>query len=299
MKLIHLSDIHLWRWEFLPHLLFGKRSVGMFSLLRGRARRFQRERLGEVVEKVRSLDADHVLITGDLTTTSLDGEFADARAGLAPLLMDPARVTILPGNHDRYTLASRHNRAFEFTFGEFAPSETYPWLRWLDSETAILGLDPTRPHYSARGKLPLMQLERAKVLLDVPQERPKRLVVACHYPLTAPPCYQHELASKRLVNAFDLQDWLVTLGPHLYCCGHVHAAWAFTPSQVPQQLCLNSGAPLLRDSTGLRSPGFLEIDLDGRRVSVTHHAWSGSEWFTVPMILSTDFFYDRLGLSAS
>ena len=49
------------------------------------------------------------------------------------------------------------------------------------------------------------------------------------------------------------------------CCGHVHAAWAYQPDEIPDQLCLNPGAPLLRDTTGRRPPGFLEITLERRR----------------------------------
>ena len=53
-------------------------------------------------------------------------------------------------------------------------------------------------------------------------------------------------------------EWLAGIGPHLYCCGHVHAAWAFQPPSLSNQICLNAGAPLMRDPTGLRQPGFLE-----------------------------------------
>ena len=68
-------------------------------------------------------------------------------------------------------------------------------------------------------------------------------------------------------NAEDVARWLAGIGPHLYCCGHVHAAWAFVPDAIPGQLCLNAGAPLLRDPTGLRPPGFLEIVLHGPGVT--------------------------------
>ena len=84
--------------------------------------------------------------------------------------------------------------------------------------------------------------------------------------------------------------WLAGLGPHLYCCGHVHAAWAFAPPDLPDQLCLNAGAPLLRDPTGLRPPGFLEIDLDGDDVTVIHHAWAGAEWSIFPLVQNLRFF---------
>ena len=95
---------------------------------------------------------------------------------------------------------------------------------------------------------------------------------------------------KRLKNADEVAAWLVGVGPHLFCCGHVHAAWAFTPPELPNQLCLNSGAPLLRDPTGLHPPGFLEIDLVDDNVSVVHHAWTGVEWSIFPLVQNLRFF---------
>jgi hypothetical protein len=114
--------------------------------------------------------------------------------------------------------------------------------------------------------------------------------VACHYPLDAPPAFRAELATKRLENVATVRDWLSEMGPHLYCCGHVHAAWAITPPDLPAQLCLNAGAPLLRDRTGRRRPGFLEIVLDGRDVRVAHHAWDGVAWQVEVLIERAGFF---------
>jgi 3',5'-cyclic AMP phosphodiesterase CpdA len=290
LRIIHLSDIHVWRYAINPARLFSKRIVGILELLRGRARKFRLERLDDVVAHARAQRPDHVLITGDLTTTALPSEFKAARAALAALLVDPERATVVPGNHDRYTGGSVRSRAFEATFGGFAPAPGYPWLRRLDSETAILGLDPTRSHISARGYLPPEQLARARDLLADPAARPRRLIVACHYPLAAPPLYRSQLSFKRLKNAAAVRDWLATAGPHLYCCGHVHAAWAFAPEDLPAQLCLNAGAPLLRDPTGFHLPGFLQIDLEGDGVTVTHHAWTGADWLAIPMVQNPRFF---------
>lgn len=290
MRIIHLSDIHIWRYAFNPMWLMNKRAFGMLSLLKGRARRFRLERLSDVVERVRLLKPDHVLITGDLTTTALPIEFQAARVELAELLIESDRATVIPGNHDRYTTGAVRSRHFEEWFGAFAPESPYPWLRWLDPTTAILGLDATRSHISATGRLPKDQLDAAQAMLDRPEARPKRLIVACHYPLTAPPTYVRELSSKRMTNAGDVAHWLSTLGPHLFCCGHVHAAWAFHPQGIPGQLCLNAGAPLLRDRTGHRPPGFLEIRLDETNVTAIHHAWHAGAWETRSLIESPGFF---------
>lgn len=290
MRIVHLSDIHVWRYTWDPRRLAGSRALGILELLRGRAKRFVLERLDAVVARAKALDPDHVLITGDLTTTALPAEFADALRELGPLLDPPGRVTVVPGNHDRFTGRAWVARRFETTFGPFMPKTTFPWLRWLDGETAMLGLDPTRASVSPRGVLPAAQLAEARELLRAPEARPARLIVACHYPVAAPPPYEAELAFKRLKNDAEVRAWLATFGPHLYCCGHVHAAWAFTPPALPNQLCLNAGAPLLADPTGFRRPGFLQIDLDGPGVTVTHHAWNGGEWLAVPMVQNTRFF---------
>lgn len=293
MRIIQLSDVHVWRYSYNPLHLINKRLIGLFDLLTGRAANFRLERLDDVVERVRGIGADHLLITGDLTTTALPSEFRAARRALAPLLADPSRVSVIPGNHDRYTNGSVRSREFEAHFGQFAPTDTFPWLRWVDADTAILGLDPTRSHISARGLMPPAQLAAARGLLENLDVAPRRLIVASHYPTQAPPNYAAELFPKRMRNADTVVGWLAGLGPHLFCCGHVHAAWAFKPPGLPNEVCLNSGAPLLRDPTGLRPPGFFEIELHGTSVSVLHHAWVGDAWDVRPMFQDPSFFAPR------
>jgi hypothetical protein len=229
------------------------------------------------------------LITGDLTTTALPAEFRRARAALADLLADPGRVTIVPGNHDRYTLYAHRSRRFERYFGEFAPEPSFPWLRGLGPGTAILGLDPTRAGITASGKLSLIQLARAQEIIATASPI-DRLMIACHYPSAVPSDLEHEYAHKHLVNRATLAGWLRTIGPHIYCCGHLHTAWAFRPGDIPNQLSLNAGAPLMRDRTGLNPPGFLEIALEGPSVVVQHHAWTPAGWQVRVLYESASFF---------
>ena len=165
MKLVHLSDIHVWRYTWDVRRLVGVRAWWMYELIRGRAHQFQLERLDEVVARVQSLDPDHVLITGDLTTSALPDEFDDVKLRLAPLLADRHRITILPGNHDRATRRSSATNRFESEFGLYMPKLTFPWLRRLDDETVMLGLDATRFHHTPRGRIPVEQLEQTRKLL--------------------------------------------------------------------------------------------------------------------------------------
>ncbi len=295
MRIIHVSDIHFWQYAFNPLRLMSKRLAGMAALLAGRAARFRLAGVPRLVERVRQLEPDHILITGDVTTTALPDEFRAARRALAAWLDNPGGVTIIPGNHDRYTWWAHRSRRFEKFLGEFAPRGKYPWLRPLDPGTAILGLDPTRAGVTARGRLPPEQLAAARALVAAAAEQAARLIVACHYPISVPDDYQRELTGKRLINARHVREWLATVGPHLYCCGHVHAAWAFQPAEIPGQLCLNPGAPLLWSHSGRNPPGFLEIVLDGRNVTVHHHAWTGDAWVARMIDQQHGFFAEHRG----
>lgn len=293
MRIVHISDIHFWQYAFNPLRLLSKRLTGMVALAAGRARRFPLARVPAVVERIRAVAPDHLLITGDLTTTALPDEFRAARRALAELLGDPTRVTVIPGNHDRYTWWAHRSRRFERFFGEFAPRHRYPWLRPIAPDLAILGLDPTRAAVTARGRLDGQQLSEAREILQSARERQTRLIIACHYPVAVPPTFERELFSKRLINARQILDALADIGPHLYCCGHVHAAWAFRPTALPHQLCLNAGAPLLAGHHGRTPPGFLEIDLRGNDVAIHHHAWTGDDWDRRLLHRESDFFPDR------
>ena len=290
IRIVHVSDVHVWRYAINPALLFNKRLFGMGVLLVKRARRFRLERLAHVVDRVAALEPDHILISGDLTTTALPIEFRVAREALADWLGDPSKATVIPGNHDRYTSRSTRDRHFEETFGAFTGGDDFPWIRSIDDRTTILGLDPTRAGWSARGRLPSAQLEAAKALENEVRRPGSRLIVACHYPLDAPEPFRAELRPKRMTNADQVGRWLATVGPHLYCCGHVHRAWAFEPPDVPNQLCLNAGAPLLRDPGGDNPPGFLEIIVDEADVRVDHHFWHGDAWSIRPLVRRDGFF---------
>ena len=63
-------------------------------------------------------------------------------------------------------------------------------------------------------------------------------------PHAVPPRFEHEYAHKPLVNRFDLREWLRTIGPHLFCCGHIHAAWAYRPDEMPNQAFAKPRRPL-------------------------------------------------------
>jgi len=91
----------------------------MGNLFFRRAKQYPLERAKLLVEQIQQLKWDHLVISGDLTQLSLERGFSLARETLEPLLKDPARVTIIPGNHDRYVKQSGGKDYYQQYFGEF------------------------------------------------------------------------------------------------------------------------------------------------------------------------------------
>ncbi len=150
----------------------------------------------------------------------------------------------MPGNHDRYTGGSVRLRHFEEWFGGFAPDGPTPGsARSTPTRRSSGSMPPARTSRQRAGSPPRNLTPRG-CSWPIRRARPRRLIVACHYPVAAPAAYEHDLHSKRMKNAQEVREWLATLGPHLFCCGHVHAAWAFTPKSAPRAALPELRGPL-------------------------------------------------------
>ena len=80
MRIAHVSDLHVLspagvRWR---SVVFNKRLTGYANILLRRGRVFRRDYLDTVLAAARH-DADHVVVTGDITNLSLDTEYQVAR----------------------------------------------------------------------------------------------------------------------------------------------------------------------------------------------------------------------------
>jgi len=290
MRIAHISDLHFWHVTLDIRRLAGKRLLGMGNLLLNRVWKYRMETMPALVERILEIKPDHVLVTGDLTTTALEEEFSAVREALEPLAPTPSSLTVIPGNHDRYTRESARSRAFERHFAEFAPSVGFPWLKRIDGNAGILGLDPTHPNpISALGTITREHLMRAAKLLDEAEPGIERLLVACHYPVALPAGIV-EGHGHGLRGCKELQAFLAHWGPNLYCHGHVHASWAFCPSGLPRTLCLDPGAALkVRKRSGVRASMF-EIILAGKSVEVIRHVMREEVWSVESVASAPDFF---------
>ncbi len=213
-------------------------------------------------EALIALNPDVVAVSGDLTQSGREREFADAAAYLASL---PFPLVVTPGNHDApvfNVLARIWNPKKRFLRLMLANS-------WSDGEAGVRvrAFDTTRAIQMRRDWS--QGVYDLQALGDTLSEGGRLMLVAHHPPIT-PPDAQVESDAYRGERARRLMakhNGLVLL------CGHTHKFFA---GRLGQGGPLTIIAPSLASSRqrGER-PGFVEIQVAHNGVSAILHAYDG------------------------
>ena len=224
-KLAHLSDLHLGplpptRWRDL----LSKRIIGYVNWQRNRLGRFRQDILETLVQDLRALEPDHIVVSGDLCNISLAAEFTSAGQWLETL-GDPRDVTVVPGNHDAY-VASGRRRAWAAWApfmtgdgGEVAGLEVaFPFVRRRE-DVVLIGLSTSvaSPPTFATGRLGRTQLMRLEALLGELPDDVCRIVVLHH-----PPSRELTSFRRRLTDDSGLRRLVRRYRVDLILCGHEH-----------------------------------------------------------------------------
>jgi 3',5'-cyclic AMP phosphodiesterase CpdA len=235
LRLAHISDLHVpARWPRAPWLYLGKRAIGAANWKLRREGQHPRAALEALVREIAAdRSIDHLVITGDLTNVSFPSEFEAAREVLRPLIeREPGFVSVVPGNHDRYTYASQRARTFERVFADCITSELdtgarYPFVRFRKG-AAVIGLDSAiaTPLFFATGELGAAQRERLARVLEDPRVRGAtfRVVLIHHPPLTA--TGERDRPLHRLTDDRELLELAQRARVDLLLTGHIHDAFA-------------------------------------------------------------------------
>ena len=177
MLLAHLTDIHV------------ANESDYAEGWKPKVRKHSEALLEQLLADLASFRPDHVVLTGDLTQTSLRSEFERARAYLDKHLPGQ-RVTVLPGNHDRWS--GEALAFFEQHFGEFASCDLggagFPFCRLLGDDVALVALDsspwvPGADPADVKGFVAPEQLERLQRLGGDARLRSRFVVVLMHHHL--------------------------------------------------------------------------------------------------------------------
>jgi 3',5'-cyclic AMP phosphodiesterase CpdA len=280
MRFLHCSDVHITAdYSKVPLLQLGwRRWMALVELKMGRAYAFARadESLSEIARRADAHQADHFILSGDVTAYSLEVEFARAREALGRLAEDRKRCTVIPGNHDRYTPRSLTSHRFEKYFGHLLESDLpeycregpFPFVRLVGEEAAVVGLCSARvalvPGLSL-GIIGKRQLDGLREAIRDERVAKRAVLVAVHHaPLTQKG--RRDRLSHGLVDAAALLRALP--GPRFAVLhGHIHRRYHHPASATqPHIFCAGS-------STQLGSEGYWTIDVaDGRVLSAAQHS---------------------------
>ena len=249
--LAHLSDPHLPMPQARPAQLLGKRATGYLNWWRNRCRIHVPEALAGIVADIKAQRPDHIALTGDLVNVSLPEEFRRAAAWLAAF-DDPARLTVIPGNHDVYVPIPWDQGLGlwgAYMAGDGQPPATgfdvFPTVRRRDG-VALIGLSTgvPKPPLLATGDLGPAQIARAELLLaETGREGLCRIVLIHHPPLLDQSRFKH------LTDAAAFQAMIRRVGCEAILHGHNHR------SEIARIAGPQGRVPVLGVSSASAAPG--------------------------------------------
>jgi len=292
VKLAHFSDVHALSldgvrpWQFL-----NKRVAGYLNLRLNRREKHPVALFRAIVDDLNARPVDHVVVTGDLTNLSLRPEFELARQILDGIRLGPERVTVIPGNHDVYTIGALQQKLFRQLIAPYATSDgknsvEFPIVR-VRGEVAIIGLSTALPSPPplADGWLGGAQLEALdRVLGDL--DGKFRVLLLHHPPYTNRHAILRGLRDRRA-----LQKVLARRGCELILHGHEHRDLSVTlPGPRGPIPVIGVGSGTYDDARADRRARYNVYTIEGGRlVSVetrVHDAAAGS--FAAGATRSTD-----------
>jgi 3',5'-cyclic AMP phosphodiesterase CpdA len=275
MKLAHFSDIHVTHFPLSGAFTVKRLAAVASYVLAGRRRHFEGsdERIARLLEDVDGQSVDHALCTGDLTGVSTEAEFAAVARLFGPRLEQPARYTVIPGNHDRYTREAAGR--FEHHFARLCEGGRFPFVKALPGGVTLVGVDVARPTgvIDSSGLAGKAQLDRLQAILTDSSLRDRFVIVALHYGLFRADGQRdrrsHGLRDDlELIALVDREDVTVDLVLH----GHMHRAY-LVPTRRRQTINPGSATDL-----HVRGCGYhvYEIDPKAFRVRIERREWDAA-----------------------
>jgi 3',5'-cyclic AMP phosphodiesterase CpdA len=234
-RLAHVTDPHF-RGSLAgvsPIDFIGKRALGGLNLVVNRTRKHKMELLEALREDMRAQAPDHLALTGDFANISLPGEWRAALAWIDGCGLEPAGISVIPGNHDAYVEAVVAGRDFEKLFAAYMTNDLpappgqlgtaeradYPYVQIRDC-VAFVGVSSSvaTGDFGAWGRIGDAQLARLEAALAAPALAGKTRVVMVHHP---PVRHKHG-EERNLKDRAALAAVLTRVGAELVLHGHDH-----------------------------------------------------------------------------
>jgi len=180
--LAHLSDLHLLEPGHVARSRSDRLRLAYLSFGRPLDAQARRERVRRALFAART--ADHLVVTGDLTEDGTDAQLE----ALAQVLIEhgpaPERVTIVPGNHDAYTVGGAFERALDGPLRPYA--ETSRPGSYVELDGAVVVAASSAVHQPVSRSAGSVDSAQVAALGDAAADRGwlagRALVVALHHP---------------------------------------------------------------------------------------------------------------------
>ncbi len=277
MRLAHLSDLHFSNWDWNPAQFFSKRWLGNLNFLFGRRRIFSHDRLALLPALYKEQGITHVLITGDLSTTSAPAEFQKAREFIRSLEAEGLKVFCIPGNHDQYTRKAYREQLF-YDYFPTQWDENSPYnlkdhgmtAQKLSDKWWFVGLDTalaTSWFFSSGYFSEATEKNLIEFLSKLPTG--DQVILFNHFPF-----FQHETPRKRLQRGDALRKILEKFPQvKVYCHGHTHRQCLadLRASQLP--IILDSGSTVHIDRGTWH-----QLTLSPEKLITEVFTWKDDKW---------------------
>jgi len=228
IKIAHISDLHFYKTHYHPSQFFSKRWIGNINAMFLRKKVFKPDQIWLLPDFFEKLKIDYVVVSGDISSTSLKEEFALAKKIFDEFHKKGIKTFIVPGNHDHYTKKAHRDKLFYDFFKQdgsnkiekkFSLKKDGVEAKFLKDGWWFVGLDCTLATSltSSRGVFS-KEIENnfIEVLRDIPKE--DFIILINHFPFLKSPVKRKELVRS------DYLLKIIQENPNIkiYLHGHTH-----------------------------------------------------------------------------
>jgi Icc protein len=182
-RIAHLSDVHM--LDCRPNPARARFATRYLSFGRPLEPALRLKRLTRALDAAKRSAADHVVISGDLTEIGAEEEYAAFADALDDAELDPENVTLVPGNHDAYSVPGAWDAATKGPLSRYARSSASTAGKVVDrGDVCILPLDVSRHQHFTRssGEVTADMAGAVEHRASDPSLKKRTLVVVAHHP---------------------------------------------------------------------------------------------------------------------
>jgi 3',5'-cyclic AMP phosphodiesterase CpdA len=232
---------------------------------------FSEEKMARIVEHVRSVEPDVVVVAGDLTTAGYEWEYEEVAAWLDTIEFPKV---VIPGNHDARNVGYLHFKdRFGDAFSRYRQSfDADRAERLAASGFTIVGVDSSEPDVN-EGRIGRDRYPWIRAQFDEPDDI---RILAVHHHLVPIPGTGRE--RNTVTDAGDLLLALTDLDVDVVLSGHKHVPFFWG---VNGMLICNSGTAATKRVRGSTPPSWNELRVDASTIKVFVHYEDGRRELSV------------------